>query len=105
MNFRLLASAVFALGAFTVAAAAQSHPLKEGTYVCRNQGAINGSFQVTSKSSYVDSNGRQGAYQYDAGLNVINLDTGKQYFIGKPDLLILIENGQFTKQGCVRQTG
>lgn len=84
-------------------ASAQKSPLKDGSYVCRNNGKITGSFEVTGPATYVDSKGRQRSFQYDAGLNVLNFDTGKQYFIGRTDLLILVVNGQISKHGCIRQ--
>ncbi len=71
--------------------------------MCRNKGAITGTFAITGPSIYVDSSGKQRTFQYDPGLNVLNFENGKQYFVGKPDLLILIENGRFTKHGCARQ--
>jgi len=86
-----------------VPAAAQKSPLKEGDYVCRNNGQITGSFQIDSASTYVDGAGQQRSYQYDPSLNVLNFDTGKQYFIGRENLLILVENGQIGKHGCIRQ--
>ena len=104
MNLKLLAVSLLAICSLTAPAFAQESPLKDGAYVCRNKGQITGSFEVTGPSTYVDSKGRERSYQYDRGLNVLNFDTGKQYFIGRADLLILVVNGQMSQHGCVRQT-
>lgn len=100
---KLIAASVLVLGGLTAPAVAQKSPLKDGDYVCRNNGVITRAFEIADASSYVTSEGRQGAYQYDAGLNVLNFDTGEQYFIGREDLLILVVNGQISKHGCIRQ--
>jgi len=103
MNLKLLAVSLLAICSLTAPAFAQKSPLKDGSYVCRNKGKVTGSFEVTGPSTYVDSNGRERNYQYDKGLNVLNFDNGKQYFIGSADLLILVENGQISRHGCARQ--
>lgn len=99
----LVATAALVIGCLTTAVVANDSPIDKGSYVCRNKGQITGSFEITGPSSYVDSNGRERTYQYDPGLNVLNFDTGKQYFIGRQDLLILVENGQIGQHGCIRQ--
>lgn len=103
MKLRTVPAVLLALGGLTAPAMAQKSPLNDGAYVCRNQGKITGSFEITGPSTYVDANGKQRSYQYDPGLNVLNFDNGKQYFIGRPDLLILVENRQLSRHGCVRQ--
>jgi hypothetical protein len=100
LTFALAAGAVCNL---SIAAFAQQSPLKEGDYVCRNNGQITGSFRIEGASTYVDSDDRQHAYQYDPALNVLNFDDGRQYFIGREDLLILVEGGRIGKHGCIRQ--
>lgn len=103
MNTKLMSLALVALWCLSTPALAQKSPLKNGDYVCRNNGKITGSFSVNGPSTYVDSNRRERTYQYDKGLNVLNFDNGKQYFIGSADLLILVENGQISRHGCNRQ--
>ena len=103
MRLKLVTAAMLAICGLIAPVLAAQSPLNDGSYVCRNKGQITGSFEITGPSSYVDSNGRDRTYQYDPGLNVLNFDTGKQYFIGSRDLLILVENGQLGKHGCVRQ--
>jgi hypothetical protein len=103
MRVLTIALAVVASCSLAMPAAAQKSPLKEGDYVCRNKGQITGSFQIDSASTYVDGAGQQRRYQYDPSLNVLNFDNGKQYFIGRENLLILVENGQIGKHGCIRQ--
>lgn len=100
---RLLVAIACVLACTVTPAVAQKSPHNEGDYVCRNKGNVTGSFSITGPSTYVDSSGNQRSFQYDPGLNVLNFDDGRQYFVGKPDLLILIENGGFTKHGCARQ--
>ena len=103
MRSKFVAAALLAFCGLTVQPMAAQSPLNDGSYVCRNKGQITGSFEITGPSSYVDSSDRERTYQHDPGLNVLNFDTGKQYFIGSRDLLILVENGQLGKHGCVRQ--
>ena len=103
MRLKLVTAAMLAFCGPTAPAMAAQSPLNEGSYVCRNKGQITDSFEITGSSSFVDSNGRERTYQYDPGLNVLNFDTGKQYFIGSRDLLIFVENRQLGKHGCVRQ--
>lgn len=104
MKFKLIALATLALASLSAPALAQKSPLKPGSYVCREQGKVQRSFEITDSTSYTASNGRQGSYQYDPGLNVLNFDTGEQYFVGREDLLILVRNRQLSKHGCARQT-
>ncbi|WP_156458102.1 hypothetical protein [Devosia epidermidihirudinis] len=104
MNLKLLAASLFAICCVTAPAVAQKSPLKNGDYVCRNKGQITGSFSVTGPTTYVDSDGRKRSLQYDKGLNVLNFDDGKQYFVGREDLLVLVVNGQMSKHGCIRQS-
>lgn len=104
MKAKTIAIAMLALCCASAPALAQKSPLKNGDYVCRNKGQITGSFSVTGPTTYVDSNGRERLLQYDKGLNVLNFDNGKQYFVGREDLLILVVNGQMSQHGCVRQT-
>ena len=103
MRSKFVAAALLAFCGLSAPAMAAQGPLNDGSYACRNKGQITGSFEITGPASYVDSNGRERTYQYDPGLNVLNFDTGKQYFVGSRDLLILVENGQLGKHGCVRQ--
>ena len=103
MKHRLILAALLTVCGLTAPVVAQKSPLKDGDYVCRNQGKITGSFAITGPGTYRDADGGQHAYQYDAGLNVLNFDNGKQYFIGRADLLILVVNGQISKHGCIRQ--
>lgn len=103
MTCRFLGALALACCALVSPAFAQKSPLKEGAYVCRNNGQITGSFDVVSASTYVDSEGRERSYTYDQGLNVFTFDNGRQYFIGRDDLLILVEGGQISKHGCIRQ--
>jgi hypothetical protein len=103
MNAKTISLALIVLLSLGTPALAQKSPLKDGDYVCRNNGKITTSFTVSGPSTYIDSNGRERAYQYDKGLNVLNFDNGKQYFIGGDNLLILVENGRIGRHGCIRQ--
>ena len=103
MKALTIAMALVASCSLSVPAVAQKSPLKEGDYVCRNNGQITGSFRIDSSSTYLDGAGEERRYQYDPALNVLNFDNGRQYFIGREDLLILVENGQIGKHGCIRQ--
>ena len=75
MRALTIALALGVICGLSVPAAAQKSPLKEGDYVCRNNGQITVSFRIDSATAYINSDGRQRSYQYDPTLNVLNFDT------------------------------